>query len=67
MKKDSLHSIVSQYGAITLVKNAPWITLNYVPQYHNGGFKVRVKCAKCGNVHDIKDDKCQVCDKPTML
>ena len=67
MKKDILHSIVSKYGVITLAKNTPWLTLNDVPKYHKDGFAVRVKCAKCGNVHDIKNEKCVVCDKPTTL
>ena len=62
MKKDVIHSVVSVYGVVTLAKNAPWITLADAPKYQKEGFTVRVKCAKCGNVHDL-DVKCQVCGK----
>ena len=62
MKKDAIHSIVSKYGAVTLAKNAPWLSIDDAPKYQKDGFTVRVKCAKCGNVHNIVV-KCQVCGK----
>ena len=62
MKKDVIHSIVSKYGVVTLAKNAPWLSLADAPKYQKDGFTVRVKCSKCGNVHNL-GVKCQVCGK----
>lgn len=62
MKKDAIHSIVSRYGVVTLAKNEPWLTIDKATKYQRDGFTVRVKCAKCGNVHDLVV-KCQVCGK----
>jgi hypothetical protein len=62
MDKDSLHSIVSKYGVVVLAQKAPYLTLENAPKYKKDGFEVRVKCSKCGNVHNI-DVKCQVCGK----
>ena len=62
MKKDVIHSIVSRYGAVTLAKNAPYLTLADAPKYQKDGFTVRVKCGKCHNVHTY-GKKCEVCGK----
>lgn len=62
MKKDTIHSIISKYGVVTLAKNEPSLTLADAPQYQRDGFTVKVKCARCGNVHKL-GVKCQVCGK----